>query len=456
MSAWNYNSRIDGIFFLIVLVFYLFGQVLIGTYLPESDAFHFDAPADIDFLYYAGIINQMQHSFPPQNPAYGGVLLSQSFVQYYPTALLSFALNPYVAMRVMNIVWLLVCAYFLRRYFPRGWGVGLAMISAGSVGFGLINALGIDLVARGFNHFPFFIALIISLFERRKLWLKYLCLFLLGWFHSFSGLLVLLYFGINSIVRKFEKESLIEAGICLSGLVTAASITLGVADKPVYFPFVEGFGVDLTDLWMHALPALILVGAAKKIKIYILFLVAFLFGLLFHYNPFFPVFILYFAGAWAAQEIIKNRSAPLVIPVAMAGLMLIGFLFGGFDKYDSRRGNFVPLIDGGYAEAIQWLEENTPAEAVILMAPLESGRTCRLMEKRAVYLGFIPHIAHLGIDWRDRGQKILNYFLKPSVYMAETDYVVYGPWEHKLFPNFNLSESPVYRKGSVEIWKINH
>ncbi len=457
MASWKYQPRIDGAFFIVVLIIYLAGQMLIGAYLPQDQSFHYDAPADVDFLYYAGILNQMEHSFPPQNPAYGGVPLSQSFVQYYPTMLISMAVNPYLAMRIANLLFLLLLAFLLRRYFPHGWGVGLALISAASVGFGLINSLGMDLIARGFNHLPFFIAFVIALFERRIMWLRYLCLFLLGWLHSFSGMLAFLYLAGMVIVERFERQSWIDALVCLAGLVSAAAITLGVADKTFYFPFVEGFRIDANDLWMHAVPALALVVLAGRKRPYMLFAVAFLFGLVFHYNPFFPVFMLYFAGGWAAMEIIRGRAAFSLVPVILAGLMLIGFVIGAFDKYDPRVGNFIPIIDPEYTEAREWLAENTPSDAVVMLMPIDPAiGICRIMEVRAVYLGFIPHVAHLGIDWRPRAQKIIDNFLKPSVYMAEIDYIGYGPYERKLFPNFDLIENPVFQKGSVKIWKTLH
>ena len=184
---------IDSLFFALVVAVYIIGQILIGAYLPADDSYYYDAPADVDFLYYAGIVNQMKYSFPPQNPAYGGVPLSQSFVQYYPVVALSLVMSPYVAMRILNLVYLILLALVLRRYFPRGWGIGLAIITAGSIGFGLINSLGIDLIARGFNHFPFFIAFFVAVFEKRHAWLRYGCLFLLGWLHSFMALLALLF-----------------------------------------------------------------------------------------------------------------------------------------------------------------------------------------------------------------------------------------------------------------------
>jgi hypothetical protein len=454
MVTSKYINRIDGAFFVAILLIYLVGQIFIGVYVPEEKSFHFDAPADIDFLYYAGILKQMEHSFPPQNPAFGGVPLSQSFIQYYPTVLLSQLMNPYLAMRVMNVIYLLLFAFVIRRYFPRGWGAGLVVIAGSSVGFGLINSLGIDLIARGFNHFPFFIAFAVALFERDKPWIRYVCLFLLGWLHSFSGLLALLFFAGDAAGNRFSRSSIIDAAFCLGGMLTATIITLGVADKPFYFPFVEGLRFDLTDLWMHTVPTLVLVAASRQIRIMILYAVAFLFGLLFHYNPFFPVFILYFSAGWAVLEIIKSRHGNHVLAQSIAGLLLIGFLFGTVSKYDPREGNFIPIIDHEYVAAGEWLEENTAADAVILTAPTEARWNCRLMEKRALYLGFIPHVAHLGIDWGERAQKILSYFRNPAVYMAETAYVVYGPVEYNLFPYFNLKESPVYRKGNVTIWQV--
>jgi len=453
MTGGKNNRRLDFGLFAVVLLLYLCGQFLIGSYLPDDNSFHFDAPADVDFLYYAGIINQMKHGFPPQNPAYGGVPLSQSFLQYYPTMVVSWLVNPYLAMRIVNVIFLLVMAGLLARYFARGWGVGLAVICAGSVGFGLINSLGIDLIARGFNHYPFFMALVIGLFEKRRRWLRYLCLFLLGWLHSYSALLVLVFLVIVTVREKFGRQRIIDSLLCLLGLISAASITVGVADKPFYFPFVEGFRFDLTNIWMHALPAAIMALMSRRAAIIIMFGVGLLFGAFFHYNPFFPVFILYFSAGWGAMDIIGNDSR-FRLPVMVVSLLLLaGFVYGAIDKYDSRQGRFVPIIDREYDAAIRWLDENTLAKSVILAAPFEPESRCRIMEKRAVYLGYIPHVAHLGIDWRSRAQKIINYFRKASVYMAETDYIIYGPRERNLFPGYNLDDEPVFRSEGVRIWE---
>ena len=444
---------LDRFLLAVVLLAYLAGQLLIGTYLPADGKLHFDTPADIDFLYYAGILNQMKVDFPPQNPAYGGVPLSQSFVQYYPTMLVSLFTNPYLAMRVANLLMLALLALVLKRYFSPGWGLGLVIIGAGSVGFGLINSLGIDLVARGFNHFPFFIAAIVALFERKRVWLRWGSLFLLGWFHSYLALLTLLYLGAVVIIERFGRRAIIDGAICALGLASASIIITGAADKAFYFPLVEGFGFSLQDLWMHAVPAVVLCALSGNGRLLSLCGIALVFGALFHYNPFFPIFMLYFAAALAAIETFQRGGYRRATATGAAILLLIGFLINGYGKYNPCQGHYLPHLDQAYAKAGEWLAANTPSRAVILVAPLLSDWSCRLMETRAVYLGFPPHVAHLGIDWRERAQKTANYFSYPAVYIVETGYVVYGPNERKVFPSFGLKGDPVYRDEQVTIWK---
>jgi len=443
------------IFFSLTLLAYIVGQATIGAYDPSSDSWHYDAPADIDFLYYAGILEQMKHGFPPQNPAYGGEMLSQSFVQYYPTMLLSLVVNPYIAMRIMNLVYLLLMALVLRHYFTRLWGLGLAVIAAGSVGFGLLNSLGVDLIGRGFNHFPFFMVLVIALYEKKKSWLRYVALFALGWLHSLSAILVCLYLIIAIFLASDKKQAMANVVACGLGVAGAALLTLGVADKPFYFPLVEGFRFDPGNIWMHALPTLAVIILAGDKKMFALWAVVCIFGLFFHYNPFFPVFLMYAAAglAMASHDSI-SRSRQLAI-YGLAGLLFIGFCAGSVAKYSPATGGYYPHQDTAYHKAAEWLRINTPPESVILTVPLETGWTCRLQEVRALYLGFIPHVAHLGIDWRERAKKMANYFAYPTVYRVDADYVIYGPMERNLFPVFGLKENPAYEDEDTKIWKLD-
>lgn len=445
---------IDQALFALVMAAYITGFFLIGTFLPADHSFHFDAPADVDFLYYAGVVSQTPHAFPPQNPAYGGTGLGQSFLQYYPPALLSLIFNPYLSMRLLNVFYAVLLALAVRRYFARGWGIFLTVTAAGSVGFGLINSLGIDLVARGFNHFPFILALLVALFETRLGWARIGALFLLGWLHSYMALIVLIALAISAAVGGFRLKDILNTGICAVGLATASLITFGVADKPFYFPFVEGFRFDLTDLWMHGLATLPAIILSRNSRIWIMAAVAFAFGAFFHYNPFFPVFLLYFVSGWGLAEAVRRQTAWDYIPATLAILFFVGFVYAAFGKYYPGNGNYVPHIDHSYSGATAWLQKNSPPKAVILAVPLDEGWQSRLSEKRAVYLGFIPHVAHLGIDWRKRAQNITNYYRNVPVYIGEIDYVVYGPAERELFPQFRPKAEPVYADGSVQIWKM--
>lgn len=445
----------DAAFFGLVLIAYIVGQVLIGTYLPADGAFHFDTPADVDFLYYAGIFPQMMHAFPPQNPAYGGTPLGQSFVQYYPTALASSAVNPYLAMRLMNLVFLLALAFVLKRYFTPGWGLGLTTIAAGSVGFGLINSLGVDLIARGFNHIPFFIALTVALFERKHRFVRWVALALLGWLHAYLALVSLVCLGATAAAQRLRREAVVDTAWCLLGVASASLLTLGIADKPFYFVFVEGFRFDIADLWMHAVPAVLLVVPTRDMRLCIWTAVAFCFGAFFHYNPFFPVFLLYYIAGVGGMTLYRRKGVTSALVTAAAIALFVGFAVNAVDKYDPRHGAYLPHLDGDYDGAARWLAANTPPEAVLLTAPLEPDWHCRLQEVRALYLGFIPHVAHLGIDWRGRAQKLTNYFAHPAVCTVESDYVVFGPTERRLFPAFSLRGVPVYQDDRVIIWKVN-
>jgi hypothetical protein len=438
----------------LVLAAYLAGFFLIGTFLPADKSYHFDAPADVDFLYYAGIISQAGHSIPPQNPAYGGTVVGQSFLQYYPPLILTPLVNPYLAMRIFNLIYVILLALVLRRYFAKGWGIFLTVIGAGSIGFGLINSLGIDLVARGFNHFPFFIALIVALFETRRSWVRLMALFLLGWLHAYMALIILIALAATVIFNRFRRDGIVDVVVCLIGLASASLITLGGADKPFYFPFVEGFRFDLTDLWMHALAALPAVILSREARVWILAAAAFVFGAFFHYNPFFPVFLLYFVSGWGLAEAYRQKAITGAIPVAIAALLFTGFVYAAIGKYQPGNGNYVPHLDQTYAPATRWLKSNTPPTAVVLTLPLDENWQCRLSECRAVYLGFIPHVAHLGIDWRKRAQNIVNYYRNLPVYIGEIDYVVYGPAEREAFPQFRMTTEPVYADGNVRIWKV--
>ncbi|MEW5923637.1 MAG: hypothetical protein AB1746_06585, partial [Candidatus Zixiibacteriota bacterium] len=114
---------INFIIFLVVLIIYAVGQSLIGTYHPGEKRFIYNAPADVDFLYYGAIINTVTDHIPPENPAFAGVELTQPFIQYYPAAFLAEMFNPYNSIRILNLLYVILFWLLLKNLFPDRYGL---------------------------------------------------------------------------------------------------------------------------------------------------------------------------------------------------------------------------------------------------------------------------------------------------------------------------------------------
>jgi len=150
MKRLNINQAI----FLSILLIYVLGQVLIVTYHSTRQEFSFDAPADVDFLYYGSIANSVLNDFPPKNPAYGGIRLTQPFLQYYPAAILAKILNPYNSFRILNTLCLIIFTVLLSRLFPGRYGMALVVFFASSTWTADINSLGVDQSREALRTFP--------------------------------------------------------------------------------------------------------------------------------------------------------------------------------------------------------------------------------------------------------------------------------------------------------------
>lgn len=448
------KQRLDIVFFIIAFTAYLGGQFLIGTYSVGTAQFLLSAPSDADFLYYAGIIKQMQIAFPPQNPAFGGIVLGQSFFQYYPVALLSILVNVYYSMKIFNLLYLVLFATILRRYFPTGWGVGLIIITAGAVGSHITNSLGIDLVARGFNHFPFFILALIGLFEKKRS-VRLVALFFLPLVHSFLALLFILGLILFLLARKFDRKLMPDILFCGLGFVSAILLMWGGTDKSLIELLTSSFGISLEFIWAHGLVAAVVIIGARDLRITLLAIASFLFGVLFHYYSFFPVFMINFLGGLAAMKIYSRSGKLAYLSVATAVILLIGFSFAMVNKYNPTAGDYYPHPDSSYKNAAKWLDKYTPGDAIILTIPIGRDWDCRIMEVRALYLGLVQHVVNLGVEWEARGQLISAYYHNPSGTRISADYVIFGPNEKRLFPDFRISREPSYKDKEVTIWKIN-
>ncbi len=350
--------NINLIIFIIILIIYILAQFLIGTYHPVEKQFVFDAPADVDFLYYGAIINSLLNDFPPENPAFAGVKLTQPFLQYYPAAILAKIFNPYNGIRILNVIYLVLFGLLLKKYFPHRYGLPLIILFISSSLLVSINSIGVDFIARGFTHVPFFILISVVLFDKR-LSLRLLSVFLAALLNGYLMLIFGTYLAVTLLQRRRRKDLYIFLS-SLTGLVLASLIVSSEAtEKSIFFIITESFRFNPIEIIKHAAPFLILAFICRHKPMTILLIISIVFGSLIHYNPFFPVFAVYFAGAMllAAGEINIARAESLVY--LFIGVLFIGFLITSYDKYNPQNRHYYPRYDSRLDRAVDWIKNNT-------------------------------------------------------------------------------------------------
>jgi hypothetical protein len=440
------------IIFLAILVIYVAGQFLIGTYNPDDKHFVFNAPADVDFLYYGAIINSLFSDFPPENPAFAGVKLTQPFLQYYPAAILAKIFNPYNSIRILNVLYLILFGLLLKKYFPRRYGIPLIVLFVSSSLFVKINALGVDFIARGFTHVPFFILITVVLFEKR-LSLKLLSVFIAALINGYLMLIFGVYLAAVVLMQR-NRENLYILISSLLGLALASLIIYSQAvEKPFYFVLSESFGFNLVGIVKHAIPFLILAFFCRQRSMTILLIISVIFGAFIHYNPFFPVFMVYFSGAMilADGELKINRAESLVY--LFLGVLFIGFLISSYNKYDPAKRHYFPRYDSRIDKAVNWIEENTKKNSTFMALTADENDLGFIMQNRPVYLGYIGHISHLGLNWRPRYDDLLKLY-KMGKIPSGVDYIFYGPLEKKYFPQAPIKLPICYQDNFVEIFRV--
>jgi len=447
MRKLNINLTIS----LTILLIYVLGQVLIGTHHPVREEFSFDAPADVDFLYYGSIANSVMDDFPPQNPAYGGVRLTQPFLQYYPAGILAKIFNPYNSIRILNVLYLIIFALILRRLFPDRYGVALIVLFASSTMMADINALGVDFIARGFTHVPFFILLTIALFHRKPR-NRFAAIFIAALLNGYLMFMVIPYLAIVLLLqRKREDLCLLlasVAGLLVAGLLVSSDII----EKPLYFVFTESFGFDPVEMIKHGAPFIILSFFCRQRSMTILLVVSMVFGSLIHYNPFFPVFMSYFAGSMMlATGEIKTARFNRLIYIGLA-VLFVGWVGATYNKYDPKNGQYYPRYDDRLTASLEWIRDQTETDDLFVALTPDGNDLALLMQYRPVYLGYIGHVIHLGIDCRSRFDNMTDLFRK-NIYPDEVDYVFYGPIERLYFPAFAPQLEAAYEDDHVTIYK---
>jgi len=443
---------INLIIILAVLIIYITGQFLTGTYNPNDKRFVFDAPADVDFLYYGAIINSLLNDFPPQNPAFAGVKLTQPFLQYYPAAVLAKIFYPYNSIRILNVLYLILFGLLLRKYFPHRYGLPLLILFVSSSLYVTINSIGVDFIARGFTHVPFFILITIALFEK-KLSLRLAAVFVAALINGYLILIFGLYLGVLLILKR-NREYLLLSGSALLGLLLASLIISSEAvDKPFYFILSESLGFNPVEIIKHAAPFLILAFICRHKSMTILLIVSIIFGSIVHYNPFFPVFMIYFAGAMllAGGEIKIKKAESLVY--LFLGVLIIGFFIASVDKYNPTHRHYYPRYDTRIEKASDWIKNNTESKSAFMAMTADDNELGLIMQQRPVYLGYIGHVSHLGLKWLFRYDDLIKTY-KMGKIPSGIDYVYYGPLEQKYFPNSPIQLPVCYKDEHVTIYEV--
>ncbi|UCD16707.1 MAG: hypothetical protein JSV44_09630 [Candidatus Zixiibacteriota bacterium] len=448
MKRRNYNLLI----FLLLILIYLAGQFLIGTYHPEERRFVFDAPADVDFLYYGAIVNTVFDAFPPWNPAFAGVKLTQPFVQYYPAAILAPLVNPYNAIRALNMMYLVLFGFLLRRLFPKRYGLPLLVLFAGSIFAADINAAGVDFIARGFTHTPFFLLLALAIFSRR-LYLRLPSLVIAAFINGYLMLMVLPFL-LTVYVFEKRKESLLLLFAGLTGLLAASwFISSEMTSHSIFSLFSKSLYFDPVEIFKHAAPFLILSIFFRQKQMLVLLIVALLFGTFIHYNPFFPVFMAYFAGAMllAAGEARTPQSG--LLAAGFAAILFAGFISASYQKYNPERKNYFPRYHTTTDASVEWILRHTDDSDIFVSLTADEVDLGLIMQHRPVYLGYIGHLGHLGLDWKPRYEATIRLF-SSGLAPPDCDYIFYGPVERKYFPVANLPFDTAYHDDIVTIFVI--
>ncbi len=436
--------------FVAILILYLLGQFIIGTYSPSSGKFTLSAPADIDFLYYGAIANGLLNDFPPPNPAFCGERLTQPFLQYYPLALLTKLLDPFIGIRILNIGYIILLGLLLRCYFPSNYARPLLLLAAASTFMADLNSLGVDLIARGFTHAPFFILLTVALYGRSIIF-RSQAIFLASLLNGYLMLIIVPFLALLALWKRTRAHLLILIA-AVAGLAAAAWFISSLAEgRPLLQVLTTSFRLDPSEIIIHAAPIIILAVIYRNREMILLLSLAVLFGSLVHYNPFFPIFLVYYAGAMTvAVERPRIKAGETLASLVLATLF-VGFLSSSYQKYDPHRGGFHPRFDARLEPAFDWIETKTSPDDCFFALTADGADMALVMALRPVYLGYISHLSHLGIRWQERYNATLR-FGETGEAPEEVRYIFYGPVEQRYFPNVSPRYPVVYRDSVVTIY----
>lgn len=444
------HEKFNDIIFIVLIVVYIGAQFVIGTWHPDEKRFIYNAPADSDYLYYSAIARAVVDGFPPENPSFAGIRLTQPFVQYYPVGLLGLLINAFNGMRVMNVAYLVVFGLLLRKYFPRRYALPLIILFAGSALPVDLNSAGTDFISRGYTHVPYFILLFIALYSRVR-WTRMVSIFVAAFINGYLMLMVVPFLALWTFWHK-DRELFYVTIAALAGLGTAGLlVSSAAAEKPFYFIFAESLRLAPVEILCHAAPIIVLAILYRHPKMTLLLAIAVVFGMIVQYNPFFPIFLCYFAGALIIAEGHPVFGWSRRLGYLVTILLLAGFVITTGQKFKPSVRAYYPRIDHRIEPAIAWARENTAEDAAFLAVTADARDIALIMTYRNVYLGAIGHMGHLGLNWPERYKNTVDAFGAGPV-PPEVDYIFYGPVEKKYFPGARIDLPEVYRDRDVTIY----
>jgi hypothetical protein len=272
--------------------------------------------------------------------------------------------------------------------------------------------------------------------------------------NGYLMLMALPFLGIILILERSRTWLIIGAAALAGTGVASLVIASEVTTRPFYFLLTEESSVyfDPREMLIHALPMVLLAILYRQRRMTILLAVAVVFGSFVHYNPFFPVFLTYFAGAMIVAAGVPRFTYSRLLSTALTMVLFVSFLSFAYDKYSPSAGNYYPRYDPGQAEALAWARSNTRACDAFLAVTADGDMLALVHEYRPVYLGFIGHVSHLGLPWQERVAKTQRAYLHGQV-PQPVSYIYYGPVERQLFPDIDLDLPVAYRDGYVTIFK---
>lgn len=441
---------------LVVILVYIAGQFFIGAFSPIEKGYFPDAVFHMDFLNYAAILKQFYTSFPPPNPNFGGIPLTQSWLHHIPGALLSQFISPILSIRIFNFLWIIAFILALRRYFPRDFGILAFLLLCISTPGWCVNPLSLDLIIRSFHHTPVFLFLLIVLFEKSR-FLRCIAALLLPWLHGLLALAVFPFFILDTIFIR-NREKIFSLLFLTIGIYTyAVFLTRFSAENQIAF-FLQKISFKPEEPLTHVLPFIPFLIFCREKRWWLMGGVGFILSSLVQWNNYYFIFVLNVAVALAIIDSLKYLlplfKRALVMVVIICFIFFIDDLCHKYDPQARAQDPYRAYLGTKYKPALDWISKNTTSKDVFLIYPPDNIQSIPfVMEIRPVYLGWAGFAETLGLKASTRKEKAISFYRGKEI-ENNIKYIFYGPLEKNHFSDFDSSGYPeVYKDNLVSIYK---